>query len=75
MHFLTRVIVDHGLLYRRVYIFQTENRVGHFGATCDQTSLISVFINMSGTTRDEINFWKELLGEIWASLTFCYSSR
>ena len=45
---------DHGLLYTRAYMMVKENRVGHFGVTCDETIMASVFINMSGTRRDKI---------------------
>ena len=65
----------HGLLYTRPYILPTKKRVGHSGAICDQTSLISECISMSGTRRDEFIFWEKLLGEIWAFRTFCYLSR
>ena len=46
--------MTHGLLYTRAYMMPTENRVGNFRATCDETNMVNVSISMSGTRRNEI---------------------
>ena len=40
-------------LYTGMYLTD-KDRVGHYRVTCDQTSLISVFNNMSGTRTEDL---------------------
>ena len=41
-------LASHGLLYTRAYMVLKENRVGHFGATCGESTMTSV----SSTCRE-----------------------